>query len=530
MSVETIRRRRPVVLCVLDGWGHREDQQDNAIAIARTPVYDRLLRSCPTGFLSTSSRDVGLPQGQMGNSEVGHMNLGAGRTVEQVLPRIDAASGDGFSTNAGMKQLVAALSKGRGACHVMGLLSEGGVHSHMHHMAHVARALAAQKVRVLVHVFTDGRDAPPRSALEYLDWFTGEIAAMEGVEIATVSGRYFTMDRDNRWGRAARGYRAVAEGQGLEAASARAAVEDGYGRGESDEFIQPTVIGSYDRIADDDGFLMVNFRADRVRQILSALVEPKFSGFARERQIRFAAAAGMTAYSDRLSELMITLFPQKRLANTMGELIAAAGRRQLRLAETEKYAHVTFFFNGGQETVFTGEDRVLVPSPKVPTYDRKPAMSAPQLTDRLEEAIESDIYDFVLVNYANADMVGHTGDLRAAVQAVETVDLCLGRLEAAVIRADGVLFVTADHGNAELMRDAETGQPHTAHTTFPVPAILVNAPSEITGLADGRLADIAPSLLPFLAIAQPKEMSGRSLLRMGGTETAAADGDLQGRA
>ncbi len=525
MSAVSIRRR-PVVLCVLDGWGHREDPKDNAIAVARTPVYDRLMRSCPTGFLATSSADVGLPEGQMGNSEVGHMNMGAGRTVQQVLPRIDAASDEGFAKNAGMNELVVALKESRGTCHLMGLLSPGGVHSHMSHMAHVARALGGHGIPMLIHVFTDGRDAPPSSALQYLEWFEGELAGIDGAKIATVTGRYFTMDRDNRWGRASRGYRAVAEGQGLEAPTARAAIEAGYSRGETDEFLQPTIIGDYDGMADGDGFLMVNYRADRARQMLSALVEPKFSGFARDREIKFSAAAGMAAYSERLSELMITLFPQKHMCNTIGELVSRAGYRQLRIAETEKYAHVTFFFNGGEETVFTGEDRILVPSPKVATYDKKPEMSAPELTDRLEEAIQSDNYDFIMVNYANADMVGHSGDLRAAVLAVETVDQCLGRLESAVTRAGGVLFVTADHGNAELMRDDDTGEPHTAHTTFPVPAILVNGPPNITGLTNGRLADIAPTLLPFLAIEQPEDMTGRSLLETSGANS----GNTQDRA
>ena len=514
--------RRPVVLCVLDGWGHREDPKDNAIAVAGTPNYDRLMRSCPTGFLATSSSEVGLPEGQMGNSEVGHMNLGAGRTVEQVLPRIDAATDDGFADNDGMNQFVVALKDSGGICHLMGLLSPGGVHSHMSHLAHVAHAVAGHGIPVLFHIFTDGRDAPPQSALQYLDWIEGELKGTAGIDVATVTGRYFTMDRDNRWGRASRGYRAIAEGHGLEATSARCAIEAGYARDETDEFLQPTIIGDYDGMADGDGFLMVNFRADRARQILSALMEPNFSGFARDRQIKFAAAAGMAAYSDRLSDLMITLFPHQPIENTMGQLVARAGHRQLRIAETEKYAHVTFFFNGGDEKVFTGEDRVLVPSPKVRTYDKKPSMSAPELTDRLEEAIQSDIYDFILVNYANADMVGHSGDLRAAVQAVESVDQCLGRLETTVTQAGGVLLVTADHGNAELMRDPDTGEPHTAHTTFPVPAILVNAPSHITGLASGRLADIAPTLLPFLGLDQPQDMTGHSLLVTSSTKPGAA--------
>ena len=506
-------RLRPVVLCVLDGWGYREDPRDNAIALARTPVFDRFVRTFPASDLATSAEQVGLPHGQMGNSEVGHMNLGAGRTVMQVLPRIDAHSSHGFAEHESLQTFIGALVESGGTCHLMGLLSLGGVHSHMHHFPPLVHTIAEAGVPVAVHIFTDGRDAPPKSALDYLAEFERDIAAAPNVRIATVCGRYFTMDRDQRWGRLRRGFEAIAEGKGLATSTARDAVEAAYGREETDEFVQPTIVGGYDGMADGDGFLMANFRADRVREILSALVDPKFSGFRRERRIEFAAAAGMTEYSDALSERLITLFPHQHLSSTMGELVADAGMRQLRIAETEKYAHVTFFFNGGKETVFTGEDRVLVPSPKVATYDLKPEMSAPEVTDRMLEGIASANYDLILVNYANTDMVGHTGDIGAAVRAVETVDACLGRLEAAIVQSGGILLVTADHGNAEMMWDESTGQPHTAHTTNPVPAILVNAPPEVAGLADGRLADIAPTLLPFLGIDQPVEMDGKSLIQ-----------------
>ena len=506
-------RLRPVVLCVLDGWGTREDPRDNAIALARTPVFDRLFRTLPVSHLATSAEQVGLPQGQMGNSEVGHMNLGAGRTVMQALPRIDEQSSKGFAENEGLQKFIGALRESGGTCHLTGLLSEGGVHSHMHHFPPLVHTIAGAGVPVTVHVFTDGRDAPPKSVLDYLAWFERDIAGVGNARVVTVCGRYFTMDRDQRWGRLRRGFEAISEGKGLATSTARAAVEAAYGRGETDEFIQPTVVGGYGGMADGDGILMANFRADRVRQILSAMVDSKFSGFRRERRIEFAAAAGMTEYSDALSERLIVLFPHPHLSRTMGELVADAGMRQLRVAETEKYAHVTFFYNGGKETVFTGEDRVLVPSPKVATYDLKPEMSAPEVTDRLLEAIASGNYDFILVNYANADMVGHTGDIGAAVRAVETIDACLGRLEAAVVQSGGILLITADHGNVEMMRDESTGQPHTAHTTNPVPAILVNAPPEVAGLKDGRLADIAPTLLPFLGIDQPAEMDGKSLIR-----------------
>ena len=512
-------RPRPVVLCVLDGWGQREDTDDNAIAQANTPEWDRMSGTWPMGRLSTSSEAVGLPAGQMGNSEVGHMNLGAGRTVLQVLPRIDEASVSGFLQNQPLQRVISVMKASGGTMHVMGLLSPGGVHSHMSHFPPLVRALSEAGIPVALHLFVDGRDSPPRSALEYLEWFESQIAGIDGVRVASVCGRYFTMDRDQRWGRASRGYRAIAEGEGLATATAREAIQSAYARDESDEFIQPTVIGGYSGMQDGDGLLMVNFRADRARQILTSLVDPKFSGFARAREIQFAVAAGMADYSDALSERLVTLFPQEHLGNTMGELVSRAGMRQLRIAETEKYAHVTFFFNGGEETVFTGEDRVLVPSPKVATYDLKPEMSAPELTDRLTEAIATGNYDFILVNYANTDMVGHSGNLDAAIRAVECVDTCLGRLEAAVLEAGGVLFVTADHGNAEMMRDPKTGQPHTAHTTFPVPAMLVNA-AGATAIADGRLADIAPTLLPLLGIPVPPEMDGTPLVQLRSDDAA----------
>ena len=537
MTAPTLRRR-PVVLCVLDGWGHRDDPRDNAIAIARdqhqTPVYDRLRRTNPMSLLSTSAEAVGLPHGQMGNSEVGHMNLGAGRTVMQVLPRIDEDSSHGYVSNAGLKKLIAAVQATRGTFHVMGLLSPGGVHSHMQHFAPMVKTIAAHGVPVAVHLFLDGRDSPPRSAAEYLTAFEQELDGVGGVRIATVSGRFFTMDRDQRWDRVARGYAAIVAAKGLAATDARVApaarsprdaIALAYAREESDEFVQPTVIDGYRGMTDGDALLMLNFRADRAREILSALVEPAFTGFARERVVQFAACGGMTDYSNALSQRLVTLFPQQRLTNTVGELVSRAGHRQLRIAETEKYAHVTFFFNGGDETVFAGEDRILVPSPKVATYDLQPEMSAVEVTDRLVEAIASGKYEFILVNYANADMVGHSGILAAAVRAVTTLDACLGRLEAAVVQAGGVLLITADHGNVEMMRDDATGQPHTAHTTFPVPAILVNAPDSIRGMDDGRLADIVPTLLPFLGLTQPREMDGHCLLQT----TAAVRAERSGR-
>ncbi len=526
-------RPRPLVLCVLDGWGWRENASDNAIAAARTPHYDRLVAGCPRSLLETSGRMVGLPDAQMGNSEVGHMNLGAGRIVLQDLPRIDAAIESGaLADNPVLLRLIEALKSSGGTCHLMGLVSPGGVHSHQDHIAALARAITARGVAVRVHAFLDGRDTPPQSARDYLAALARDLAPLSGAEIVTVMGRYYAMDRDRRWERTERAYRCLVAGEGRRADDPVAAVAESYEAGLNDEFVEPVAIGDYAGMADGDGLLMANFRADRVRQILAALVDPDFDGFARAHRIVFAARVGMAEYSEHLNQWMETLFPKERITNTLGEVIAGAGWRQLRIAETEKYAHVTFFFNGGEETAFDGEDRVLIPSPKVATYDLKPEMSAPEVTDRLVEEIAGGTYDFILVNYANADMVGHTGILEAAVAAVEAVDHCLGRLMAALEAVGGALLLTADHGNVELMRDAGSGQPHTAHTTCPVPLILYAAPDHRpAALANGRLADVAPTILDLMGLTRPPEMTGRSLIAAGadadtGAAAEAARGSL----
>jgi 2,3-bisphosphoglycerate-independent phosphoglycerate mutase len=450
----------------------------------------------------------------MGNSEVGHMNLGAGRVVMQDLPRIDAAVEDGsLARSPVLAEFAAALKASGGTAHLMGLLSPGGVHSHQDHMAALARALDASGVPVRVHAFLDGRDTPPRSAVEYTAKFEADIAALEGAKIATVAGRYYAMDRDKRWDRVAKAYRALVAAEGERAASAGEAVGQSYAKDTGDEFVLPTVVGDYQGMRDGDGVLMANFRADRVREILAALLDPAFGGFPRERVVRFAAALGMTEYSTELNRFMKTLFPPEALDDTLGEVVAKARLTQLRIAETEKYAHVTFFFNGGRETEFVGESRILVPSPKVATYDLQPEMSAPEVTDKLVDAIDAHRFDMVVVNYANTDMVGHTGDIEAAKKAVETVDQCLGRVADAVTRAGGTLLVTADHGNAEMMRDPATGQPHTAHTLNPVPLVLVNPPPGVVGLEHGKLADVAPTMLALMGLPQPAAMTGRPLLR-----------------
>lgn len=504
--------RRPVMLCVLDGWGWREDSTDNAVRQGRTPVFDGLWASQPRGFLAACEEDVGLPKGQMGNSEVGHMNLGAGRVVLQDIVAIDKAVAEGsLADSPALQDHIEALRRTGGTSHVMGLLSPGGVHSHQGHMAALVRAIAKAGVPVAVHAFTDGRDTPPQSAADYLARFLADIAEAPGATVATVSGRYFAMDRDKRWERVERAYRAIVEAEGAHAEDALAAVRAAYAAGTTDEFIAPTTIGDYEGLNDGDGVLFANFRSDRARELLEALIDPEFDGFERPRT-QIVDACGMVEYSDRLNRMMSALFPPRSLAEGYGAVVAAAGLTQLRIAETEKYPHVTFFFNGGEETQFPGEDRILVPSPKVATYDLQPEMSAREVTDRVVEAIDSGRYDTIVLNYANPDMVGHTGDLAAAIKAVETVDACLGRVVEAVRRQGGALLVTADHGNCELMRDPDTGVPHTAHTLNKVPAVLVGGPPEVTALAPGRLADVAPTLLALLGLPQPAAMTGRSLL------------------
>ncbi|CAH0278704.1 2,3-bisphosphoglycerate-independent phosphoglycerate mutase [Roseomonas sp. CECT 9278] len=508
-------RPRPVMLVILDGWGWREDSADNAVRQARTPAFDALWSTCPHAFLRTSGADVGLPDGQMGNSEVGHLNIGAGRVVMQDLPRIGAAIADGsIASLPALTGLVAALKRTGGTCHLMGLLSPGGVHSHQDHAVALARILSGAGIPVAIHAWTDGRDTAPQAAPDFLSRFEADIAPLPGVRIATVSGRYFAMDRDNRWDRVSQAYNAMVVGDGAHAATPQAAIAAAHAAGKTDEFIPASIVGDYAGMADGDGLLCFNFRADRVREILAALLDPGFDGFARARAMRFAAAAGLTEYSAALNPFLRTMFAPQSMADILGATVAAAGLTQLRMAETEKYPHVTYFLNGGEETPYAGEERIMVPSPKVATYDLQPEMSAPELTGKAVVAIAAGAHDLIVLNFANADMVGHTGSLAAATKAVEAVDAGLGRIADAIRAAGGALFVTADHGNAEMMRDPATGGPHTAHTTNPVPALLLGAPAGTT-IADGRLADIAPTLLGLLGLKQPAAMTGTSLLRVG---------------
>jgi 2,3-bisphosphoglycerate-independent phosphoglycerate mutase len=506
--------QRPVVLCILDGWGLRNDTADNAIALAPTPNWDRLVETCPMSRLACSGADVGLPDGQMGNSEVGHLNLGAGRIVWQDLPRINRAIEDGSLAKAPpLVDFVESLVRSGGTCHLIGLISPGGVHAHQDHVVALAGIVAARGVPVRIHVLTDGRDTPPQSAAAYVAGFEAALAGLGDVAIATVCGRYFAMDRDNRWERVARAYELIVAGGADVFSSPAEAIAAAYASGTTDEFIEPVRHPGYQGMKDGDGLLFANFRADRVRELLGAILETDFEGFARSRTVALAAALGMVSYSDRLNELCGIIFPTEHIANTLGEVVSQAGRRQLRAAETEKYPHVTYFFNGGIETPNEGEERLLVASPKVATYDLQPEMSAPELTDKLVAEIASDTFDLIIINYANGDIVGHTGSLEAAKQAVACVDTCIGRLEQAVTARNGTMVVIADHGNCETMFDREAGVPHTAHTLNPVPMVLINCQREDVAVRDGRLADIAPTVLDLMGLQAPDDMTGRSLLR-----------------
>jgi 2,3-bisphosphoglycerate-independent phosphoglycerate mutase len=498
------------MLVILDGFGWREETADNAVRLAKTPSLSVLWHDNPHAFLRTSGRDVGLPAGQMGNSEVGHLTIGAGRVIKQELVRIGDAVDDGsIATLPAFGELVQALKQSGGVCHLMGLVSPGGVHSHQDHAAGLARFLSEAGIKTVIHAFTDGRDTPPQSAGDYLAALRKALPAE--ATIATVIGRYYAMDRDKRWDRVGKAYAALVEAKGDRFDDPAAAVQAAYKAEKFDEFIPPSVIGDYAGMQDGDAVLCFNFRADRVREILAALLDPAFDGFARDTVRKFAAAVGMTRYSDALAPLMTWLFDAEPLPHILGQVVAEAGKHQLRMAETEKFAHVTYFLNGGQEALFPGEDRILVPSPKVATYDLQPEMSAPELTDRAVEAIDKAEYDMIVLNYANPDMVGHTGSLPAAIKAVETVDTGLGRIVAALKRLGGALVVTADHGNCETMKDPETGGPHTAHTTNPVPVLVMNG--GVAAIHDGTLADLAPTLLDLMDIPLPREMTGHSLLR-----------------
>lgn len=504
----------PTLLIILDGFGYAAPGPDNAIALADTPTWDRLWKTAPHRLINGSGLAVGLPEGQMGNSEVGHMNLGAGRVIFQELTRLnqDAESGALGENPELIGAIDAAMATG-GAVHLLGLLSPGGVHSHEAHLFAMARAAAARGAkRVYLHAFLDGRDTPPRSAEPSLRAAETLLKDELGVgRVASIVGRYYAMDRDQRWDRVARAYRLLTESTGHQAADALAGLAAAYARDESDEFVAPTWCGEADgRIKEGDAVLFMNFRADRARELSHALYDDTFSAFERGPRLALARFVTLTRYAEALTAPCA--YAPTRLDNTLGEVISQRGLRQLRVAETEKYAHVTFFFNGGEEKVFPGETRELVPSPDVATYDLAPEMSADAVTDILVDAIENQRYDLIVCNYANGDMVGHTGVLPAAMKAVETLDRSLARVEAALHKVGGQALVTADHGNVEQMTDPATGQPHTAHTCEPVPLVYLGTGSPAFREGEGTLADIAPTLLALMGLPQPKEMTGQSLL------------------
>jgi 2,3-bisphosphoglycerate-independent phosphoglycerate mutase len=509
---------KPVTLLILDGWGHREAAPDNAISAASTPNWDGIWREAPHALLETSGLAVGLPEGQMGNSEVGHMNIGAGRIVYQELTRIDQAIESGeFRSNPAINGALDRAVETDGSVHVLGLLSPGGVHSHERHLHETLRLALRRPVKqVAVHAFLDGRDMPPRSAGPSIDALQAAVDADPRARIASVSGRYYAMDRDQRWDRVERAFSAMVEAQSeFDAPTAAEVLEAAYARGLDDEFVEPATVAGGVPIRDGDVVLFINFRADRARQLTQALSDPGFDGFDARRPA-LAAMVTMTRY--QADQHCPAAFEPARMSHLFGGVLAEAGLRQLRIAETEKYAHVTYFFNGGEETVFAGEDRVLIPSPKVATYDLQPEMSAPELSDQLCARIRACEHDVIVCNVANPDMVGHSGRFEAAVAAVEAVDHLLGAVCAAIRDAGGELLITADHGNVEQMTDPETGQPHTAHTLNPVPFVYVG-PRTVEMAARGSLRDIAPTLLTLLGLHIPAEMTGHSLVRIEEVET-----------
>lgn len=501
---------KPVVLCILDGWGLSAETTANAPFLAETPTFDKLMAECPNNTLITHGRDVGLPTGQMGNSEVGHTNIGAGRVVAMDLGQIDLAIEEGsFQQNEALLAFIETLKTTGGTAHLMGLVSDGGVHGHLVHIIAAIKTIADAGVPVVFHAMTDGRDVAPKSAFTYFHEL--QEAMPDGAKIGTVTGRYYAMDRDNRWERVGEAFDAMVHGKGLKSQTAHAAVDAAYQREESDEFITATVIDDYAGAKDGDGVFCLNFRADRAREILRAIGEPGFDAFDVGQRPEWAALLGMVEYSDSHNAYMETVFPSRDIVNTLGEWVAKQGKTQFHLAETEKYPHVTFFLNGGKEDPVEGEDRYMAASPKVATYDLQPEMSAGEVTDAFVKAIE-DGYDLIVTNFANPDMVGHTGDLKAAMKACEAVDQGLARVVAALEKSGGAMIVTADHGNCETMVDPVTGGPHTAHTTNPVPVVLFGGPKGASLRGGGRLADLAPTLLQLMGLPQPDEMTGQSLL------------------
>jgi len=510
---------RPTGLIILDGWGYREETDYNAIALANTPNFDKLMAERPNTLISTSGMDVGLPTGQMGNSEVGHTNLGAGRVVYQELTRIQKDIDDGrfFNNNALHKAVDKAIQRDH-TVHILGLLSDGGVHAHIDHIKAALKLSSDMGAKTVLHVFSDGRDVAPKSALKYIEQIEDYITELNAnISIGSVIGRFYAMDRDTRWDRTEAAYSLIVGGKGeFKADSAKQAVEMAYERGETDEFIQPTSIlnkkGKKSKIKDGDSVIFMNFRSDRARQLTRAFILSDFAEFHRCATPLLSSFVTLTEYHKNFENFGASIaYRPTNLKNTFGEVISNLKLRQLRIAETEKYAHVTFFLNGGVEAPYKGEDRILVPSPKVRTYDLQPEMSIGELTEKLVEAIESKTYDTFICNIANPDMVGHSGNLEACIKAVESVDEALGKILEAMEKVDGQCIITADHGNIEMLKDPETGEPFTSHTTFPVPLIYFGSIAGVELRSGGRLPDVMPTILDLMGIPQPEEMDGQTL-------------------
>lgn len=506
--------KKKLLLTILDGWGENKNPKYNAIEVGKTPTWHKIAANNPNAHLITFGKEVGLPDGQMGNSEVGHTNIGAGRVVFQELPRINNAIADkSFDSEKPIQETIALLKKSQKTLHIMGLFSDGGVHSHINHFLYCMELFAKENIKVILHLFTDGRDTPPQSALTYMAKLQPMLEKYKNITLGSISGRYYALDRDHRWERITLAYNAIVSGKAPKFNTAIEAIQDSYNNKITDEFIKPVVIGDYAGMNNDDAIFMVNFRSDRVRQLLNAILEPDFNSFTREKTLKVSTALAMVAYSDTLQKLMQVIFKPQNIKNSLGEWLANHNCHQLRIAETEKYPHVTFFFNCGQETPFKNEERILIDSPKVATYDLQPEMSAYKITEKLTEALDSQKFDFIVVNYANGDMVGHTGILEAAAKATEAVDACLTKLEQSIVKNDYIWLIIADHGNCETMWDEEKQIPHTQHTTNLVNIILYAHGHNIKALHDGKLADVAPTILELLSIEKPQEMNGKVLLK-----------------
>ncbi|MBT4989888.1 MAG: 2,3-bisphosphoglycerate-independent phosphoglycerate mutase [Rickettsiales bacterium] len=500
-----------VVLCILDGFGISESTEHNAIYQADTPNWDRLIKQYPISRIDASGSSVGLPNGQMGNSEVGHLNIGAGRIVKQLLPLINSEIECGKVKDRPILQdFIRNTKAGNNICHLVGIISDGGVHGYMEHVLAFAEILAAANIQVYIHAILDGRDTAPESALDFLSVVQNRIKSQSNIKIASVTGRYYAMDRDNNWERVKLAYDNIIRGNVNQISDINAYIKESYANNITDEFIMPATISGFAGISDNDSIFFTNFRSDRARQIANALFQDDFTGFERSQKVNFATTLSMAEYSSDLTEILPCLFPVEMPKNTLSDVLADSGLRQLHIAETEKYAHVTFFFNGGAEAPKQGEDRILIPSPNVATFDMQPEMSAVKITEKLVEAINIGQYDFIVVNYANADMVGHTGNFSAAIKAVEVLDDLVARVSDAVIANNGNLIITADHGNIEQMYDQRQDQKHTAHTLNDVPCLLIS--QQDYNISNGKLCDLAPTILEIMHITQPDEMTGKSLI------------------